>query len=235
LAAACEQLLGDLVVAVILHGSLALGGFTPGTSDVDVLVVVERSLSDGDLAAVQEAVVRLGADAACGIDFRVVTREVASVPAHAPAMEQYVGLHAGGSEIQTRVPGERDLVAEFSMVRAFGRSLIGPEPRLVVGSVPDEWVTAYGDEILARWQGLTDDAENAELMVLTSCRIWRFAKEGVYCPKAEAGRWALARDPSLAAVEAALRQRAGEADVRVEPAGIAHVLSIVRSEIAKLG
>jgi hypothetical protein len=36
------------------------------------------------------------------------------------------------------------------------------------------------------------------------------------------------------AVEAALRQRAGGPDVRIEPADIAHLLALVRSEITPL-
>jgi predicted nucleotidyltransferase len=234
LAAGCARLLGDLVVAVIVHGSLTLGDYTPGRSDIDILVVVERTLSDGEIAALQEMVARLQANAPGGIDFRVVTREVAASPMRAPPMELYVGLRAcGTAEIETRVAGERDLIAELSMVRVGGRSLIGAEPRLIVGAIPHEWVVAYGDQHLARWQRLIDDAENAELMVLTTCRIWRFATEGAHCSKADAGRWALARHPSLRAVKAALRQRAGELDVRVEPADIAHLLSLVRTEIAR--
>jgi hypothetical protein len=43
-------------------------------------------------------------------------------------------------------------------------------------------------------------------MVLTACRIWRFAIENVHCSKAEAAEWALGRDPSLAAVRHAVQE-----------------------------
>jgi predicted nucleotidyltransferase len=215
------------VLSVILHGSLATGSFEPALSDVDLLVVVGRSLTDGELATLERLVV--GSHEA-RVDFRVVTRAVAAAPTPDPTLELYVGLHGDEPEILRRAV-ERDLVAELSIVRAGGRSLVGAEPSAVVGVVPVEWVVAYGDEHLARWQGLTDDAHHAELMVLTTCRIWRFATEGVHCSKADAGRWALVRDPSLAAVEAALRQRAGN-DVRMKPAEIANLLARVRAEIA---
>jgi hypothetical protein len=100
-----------------------------------------------------------------------------------------------------RIVGERDLVAELSMVRAVGRSLVGPDPTAVVAAMPAEWVVAYGAEVLERWQQLTDDAEHAALMVLTACRIWRFAVERVHCSKTEAAHWALLQEPALPAVE----------------------------------
>jgi hypothetical protein len=225
------QLLGDLVLAAIVHGSLVLGDFRPGRSDVDLLVVVERPLLDGELEAIRKAVVARRDSAPGGIDVRVVTREAAAFPTPEPAMELYVGLHGDEEpEILMRV-AEGDLVAELSMVRADGRSLSGAEAARVIGDVPDHWVVAYGDASLARWERLTDDAQHAELMVLTSCRIWRFALEGVHCSKSDAGRWALARDPSLAAVKGALGLRAGDPDAVVEPGDIATLIERGRGAI----
>jgi len=225
------RLLGDLVVAAIVHGSLVLGDFRPGRSDVDLLVVVERPLADGELDAICNAMVARRDSAPGGIDVRVVTRHIAAFPTPEPAMELYVGLHGDEEpEILMRVV-EPDLVAELSIARADGRSLVGAEPTRVIGDVPDDWVVAYGDASLARWERLTDDAQHAELMVLTSCRVWRYALEGVHCSKSEAGRWALARDPSLAAVTGALRLRAGDANAVVEPGDVAALIEVVRGAI----
>lgn len=233
IAAACSDLLRDRLVAVILHGSLVLGDYTPGGSDVDLLVIVDRPLSVGELATVEELLLARRARAA-GIDLRVVTSAVAAAPTEAPAMELYVGLHHDQEpEVLRRVDGERDLVAELSMVRAEGQSLVGPEPRAVVGAIPDEWVVAYGDEVLERWQQLTDDAEHAELMILTACRIWTFAVEGVHCSKTVAARWALLQEPALPAVEAALRRRAGDTKAQIAPADIAALLAHIRGELAR--
>jgi hypothetical protein len=231
--AACSELLGDRLVAVILHGSLVLGDYTPGRSDVDLLAIVERSLTDDELAALAELVVARRGKAA-GIDLRVVTGAAAGEPTAAPAMELYIGVHHDQEpELLRRIDGERDLVAELSMVRADGRSLVGPEPTAVVGAIPDEWVVAYGDEVLERWQQLTDDAEHAGLMTLTACRIWTFAVEGAHCSKTVAARWALLQDPALPAVEAALRRRAGDTKAQIAPADIAALLARVRGELAR--
>jgi hypothetical protein len=47
----CADVLGDTLVGAILHGSLVLGDYTPGRSDIDLLVVAERELSDRQIAA----------------------------------------------------------------------------------------------------------------------------------------------------------------------------------------
>ena len=76
---------------------------------------------------------------------------------------------AAAGRRDTRVV-EPDLVIEFAIARAHGRSLLGSAPEAVVGAVPAGWLLEIGDRQLAAWQKLTDDADHAELMVLTACR-----------------------------------------------------------------
>jgi predicted nucleotidyltransferase len=233
LASHCASALGDQVVAALLHGSLTLGGFAPGRSDVDLLVVVERPLADQEIDALRQALDSLRGEVPSRVDLRVVTRAVAASASPAPPMEAYFALQPGRpATIETRVAEEPDLVVELSIVRAHGRSILGPDPRDVVGPVPDRSVLAVGDRQLAAWERLADDAAHAELMVLTTCRVWRFAVEGVHCSKAEAGCWALARDPSLSAVEQALRRRGGDPEATVDADGIRRLIAVVRREIA---
>jgi predicted nucleotidyltransferase len=56
IADSCAELFGDRLVAVILHGSLVLGDYSPASSDVDLLAVAERPLTDDELAALAELV-----------------------------------------------------------------------------------------------------------------------------------------------------------------------------------
>jgi hypothetical protein len=218
----------DPVVAVIVHGSLTFGDFVADRSDIDLLMVVERPLTKAQRSSVQRTVT-----AWCRrypIDLRIVTRAIAAHPTDKPELEFYVGCHRDRIELASRC-AEPDLLVEFSVVRAHGKSVIGPDAHTVVGIVPRAWLLDHSDRELARWQGLTGDQQNADLMLLTACRAWRFAVEGVHCGKSEAGRWALARDPSLAAIEGALRGRASrEGAIRED--GIARVLAIARGMIA---
>jgi hypothetical protein len=233
LADSCANALGNQAVAVILHGSLTLGDFRPGRSDVDLLVVVEQPLAAEAVRVLQEAIQPLRAVAPTRVDLRIVTREVAAAPTPAPAMDAYLTFGPGQPIIvETRVAEEPDLVVEFSMVRSHGRSLVGADPRTIISPVPRTWVVEVGDRQLAAWERLADDVAHAELMVLTTCRIWRFYAEGVYCSKSQAGSWALARDSTLAAVDEALRQRSGDPDATIGKDGIRRLLTLVRRELA---
>ncbi len=115
--------------------------------------------------------------------------------------------------------------APQSRRREHGRSLLGPQPSTLISPLPHGPIVAYGDEVLARWEGLTGDAKHARFMVLTTCRIWLHAVEGRHASKPGAARWALARDPSLNAVAHAL------ADDPISPEEIAALLARVRMEL----
>jgi hypothetical protein len=233
MAAACARVLGELVGSVILHGSLVMGDYIPGQSDIDLLVIIDRPLRRVEREALTDALIAEHAGWPGRVDLRVITREAAGTPSEAPPMELYLGLRPGANpEIVSHHPGEADLVVELSVCRERGTALLGgAPPGDLIGAVPHRWVLRVGDAQLARWQALTDDAQHAVLMVLTACRIWRFGETRSHCSKSEAGAWVLTRDPSLQAVRAALRQRAGD-PTRIGPADIARLLTIARARIA---
>jgi hypothetical protein len=234
LAASCAGALGRTVVGVILHGSLTLDDYVPGRSDVDLLVVVDDPLTDAQVAALTQTVERQRPRAPGRVDLRVVTRQVASSPTPAPPMELYIEITPGsGLQVERRHPGERDLVVEFSMCRAHGRSLLGAAPAELIGELPDRWVLAVGDAQLADWEVIGDDPKHAELTVLTTCRIWRLADEGRHCSKTAAGQWALGRDPTLQVVRDALRRRHHDPAGQIDAAQVQRLLMLVRARLAE--
>jgi predicted nucleotidyltransferase len=226
LAAAAFEVLADAQpVAAILHGSLATGDFVPGHSDIDLLAVVERSLSRDESDALIEAA-RHATREGQFLDLRVVTRAVAESPVPSPLMELYFGHHLHEpDEVERGVRGEPDLAVEFLVARSQGRSLLGPDPDDVIGSVSPSWVLDYGLRLLERWEGLTDDAPHAELMVLIACRCWHFADTLRLASKDAAASWALDRDPTLTAIETALQLRHGRTRASIPAEQVAAVLA----------
>ena len=85
------------------------------------------------------------------------------------------------------------------MARSFGRryslrrSRRASADAAVIGPIPAEWIVDRGRHWLAFWRTQTGDTEHGAFMVLTACRMWRFAVERVHCSKQEAARWALDR------------------------------------------
>src|ERR671915_1924807 len=59
LLAGIRDALGDDLVGVYLRGSLALGGFDAATSDIDLLVVVERPVDDAGMHALADLHARI--------------------------------------------------------------------------------------------------------------------------------------------------------------------------------
>ncbi|MFI7542335.1 aminoglycoside adenylyltransferase domain-containing protein [Actinoplanes sp. NPDC049599] len=230
LAGSCAEITGGALRSVVLHGSLAAGGFRPGRSDIDVLAVVAGGLADDQAAALERAVRQADLGGAAGLDVHVVTAEVAGAPTRQPALELHVGRSAGPAaecEVERRTPAAPDLLTELSMARAHGIALRGADSREVIAPVPDAWVVDRGRHWLLTWRSLTGDTRHAAFMVLTACRIWRFAVEHVHCAKAQAAAWALDRDPSLSAVRQALQQYEHEPASPIDERALADLLDTV--------
>lgn len=207
LADSCSDILQTTLVSAILHGSLTVGDFRPGRSDLDLLLTVERSLTPSEAEALVGAVRAADLGPAGGVDLLVVTRRTAETPADNSGRELLVGRWPGSGEeleVEGRDDHVPDLWPELSEARANGRPLVGPEPLSVIGEVPPDRVRANGIGWLETWLDRIDDDKNAVHMVLTACRIWRFQVAGEHASKTDAARWALERDPSLSGVELAL-------------------------------
>jgi len=190
LAAACTSVLPD--ATVIVTGSLALGDYQPGKSDVDLLV-----LSDAPTDGLVEAVEQAWSQEPGEFDLRVVPYAVAARPRRRPHLALGISDYGDRFEVE-RDTEEADLVVEFSVCRQLGRSD-------VIGSVPDEWIDEVGAAVLTRWKTIGDDAPDRELMALTACRIWRFREERVHCSKPAAAQWARERGAHVAYDDAAVR------------------------------
>ena len=190
LIAICRAALPDSTI--IVHGSLAVGEYIPGKSDLDILV-----LSDAPTDGLVEAIQADWEHHPTNLDLRVVTYNVAATPTPIPRMHLYVGVHNGQWEIERDVD-EPDLVVEFSVCRQLGHAeLIGP--------VPDEWVDQVGRAVIERWKEIGDDPPHHELMALTACRIWRFREERVHSSKPAAAEWARSKGARVAYDGAAVR------------------------------
>ena len=208
---ALTDALGEDLVALYLHGSAVLGGFLWERSDLDLLALSRKELSDQQFGRVVGALVPLRYPGN-GLEFTVMTAGEASQPAlPAPRFQLHLttgGWHAVRNVVDGRPrEGDRDLVLHLAVCRGHGEAIVGPPARSLLAALPEEAiVSAMRDEIAwARAHG------PLEYLVLTAARAWLFSSTHRIASKIEAGLWAAAHDAEPAVIEAALARQRGVA------------------------
>lgn len=198
---AAREAFGPALTGVYLHGSLAMGCFCPGASDLDLLVVTAAPPSEGEKLAFLRRVMALsGQVEGGGVEMSVVPRQYCEHFVYPTPYELHFSpahqarAQADPAAFARRMHGtDRDLAAHFTVVRRRGRALWGAPIPQVFGPVPAE---DYLDSILRD----VKDARTAILhkpvyTVLNLCRVLAFLEEGDCLSKREGGLWALARLP----------------------------------------
>jgi predicted nucleotidyltransferase len=228
--AALEEELGAGLVGVYVHGSLAMGAFVPGRSDIDVLAVCGEPLSSQHSRALGAALDAIPRPRSGGdLEFSLVTEAEARKPSAKPAFEVHVSTHEEDSVVDGHDrPGDEDLVIHFAMARARGRALLGPEPNdlfpepdrpsLLRAFLSDlEWARRHG---AAGWEGHDmPDLTSIAYRVLNAARSWRYLKTGELGSKVEGATWLGRADPGPNVPEllgAVLAFQRGEAPRRPE-------------------
>jgi hypothetical protein len=185
---------GELL-GVYAGGSLALGAYEHGRSDVDVVAVSRGALS---VERKQLLVEQLRHEAfpcpARGLELVVYAEQAIGEPSPEPgfevelnsgaAMEFHAALDPSGAN------GRHWYVLDRALLARHGVTLLGPPPSALFAHVPRELVLPALDASL-RW--FAEYEASSSSAVLNACRALRYASEGRWASKADAGRWALER------------------------------------------
>jgi streptomycin 3"-adenylyltransferase len=219
--------LGTHLVGAYLHGSLAMGAFNPGRSDVDILAVCAAPLSPMRRMGLGRALAAIPRPASGGdLELSLVNEAVVRTPS-APSFEVHVSTHEDPSVVEgADRPGDEDLVIHFAMALARGHMLTGPEPGELF-TAPDrtsliraflrdiEWARESG---AAGWEGHHMPAfASMAYRVLNAARSWRYVETGDLGSKVEGAAWIERRDPDPhvhALLDAALAFQRGDASDR---------------------
>ena len=204
LVARLREALGDNFTGAYLCGSLALGGYDPETSDIDILVVTERVLTDDEMAA-------LGAVHAesppgytvAGLDYEVYYIDRATIRRFEPG-QRHVKIEPG--ELLYCTEHRPGWVIERWVVREHGVTLLGPDPKSLIDPVsPDDLRWAAGEELrrrLANWSDgswpINDMARRGAqaFEVETVCRALYTKATDEVSSKKTAVEWGLAALPA---------------------------------------
>jgi hypothetical protein len=192
--------LGEELVGVYTTGSLALGDFRPGRSDIDLMAVVEGAVSADrclDLAARLDHR-RLPCPAA-GLEFVLYPRATVAIPTTRAGY--LLNLNTGAELPQaasldpSTLPGFW-FVIDRAITLQSGQAVRGPSPRALFRSPPrEQLVSVVATAVQAQRSGDIDLLDN---VVLNACRALRFAEEGRWHSKREAARRAAASSQAFA-------------------------------------
>lgn len=210
-AGALARTLAPDLVGVYFVGSVALGGYVRGQSDIDIAAVSGAALSDPQRKSVASAVVE--ASAACparGLEFTLYRRAVAA-------------SHRGGADFEVNANGGPGMptvvhldpasepgfwyVLDRAVASRSGVAISGPPARQIFADVPRSALLEAMYESMA-WHRAHEKA--TLYSVLNACRAWRFAAMDVLGSKLEGAAWARARWPDTDLIDAAVALRHGE-------------------------
>jgi hypothetical protein len=210
LAIALRSALGDDLVGVYFVGSVVLGGYVPGESDIDVVGVTRHELTKD----VRQMVAALVVDTtvACparGLEFTLYLSDVVARPPEGadfevnanggPRMERAIHLDAATE------PGFW-YVLDRAIAHRSGIAILGPRPADVFADVPRSTLL----HAMAQSMSWHREHESASLYsVLNACRAWRFTVDDVLGSKLDGAEWARTRWHKPHVIDAAVELRHG--------------------------
>lgn len=196
LLAGARNVLGDRFFGMYLYGSLSSGGFNPGTSDIDFLVVTDSRLPDSSVSSLEGLHRRLwdtGLPWADHLEGKYVPRE---------ELRRYVAGRAPTPTINEGkfyLDGEGgDWIIQRHVIRESGLALAGPPPMDLIDPVPPDHLRESVLRIMDEWWAPM--LENPEFLrnggyqafaVLTMCRTLFTLEFGRIASKPDSAAWAV--------------------------------------------
>ncbi|MCX6017128.1 MAG: DUF4111 domain-containing protein [Chloroflexi bacterium] len=195
-----QSVLDEKLCAIVLHGSLAQGGFNPLRSDIDVLAVVVRPLDAAECNALNVLLLHVS-NAPRPIEISVLCAADLAAWSHPAPFEFHYGevwrdaVTAGSGCAPGR---DVDLAAHIAVARERGVVLFGPPVEDVLPNVPSADVldSILADVLSDRFgvPGLAN-AVGPSSVVLNACRALAYGRMGRLFSKDEGGLWALLELP----------------------------------------
>ena len=220
-----EAILGENLVGIYVHGSIAFGCFDPQVSDIDFLVVVKNPLSVPIKKQMLETLLVLTPHCPKkGLEMSVVlARNCRPFVYPTPYEFHFSNAHITRAkrdpvEYCTNFHGtDKDLAAHITVIRAVGQVLCGTPIDAVFGEVPPQ---DYLDSIRYDVENAVEDiVEHPVYVILNLCRVVAYLREGLVLSKKEGGEWGLMRLPDRyhPILQSALSAYAAAASYRESP------------------
>jgi hypothetical protein len=191
-----REVLGERFVGMVLHGSLASGGFDPQRSDIDFLIITRKDLPEETIAGLRNMHAGITAGSMPWADHI----EGSYIPLEAlrrydPAHSAHPALRVDGSlDVDGHGP---DWVIQRHIIREKGIVLAGLPVRDLIDPVSPNELRRAQLGILREWwtppfanPERFNTAEYQAYSVLTMCRALYLLENGEVATKADAAAWA---------------------------------------------
>ena len=197
-----KRILRDNLVGIYLHGSAVMGCFNPQKSDIDLIIVVNRPLSDSVKKMYMDMVVRCNAmGPAKGIEMSIVLREVCKPFVYPTPFELHFSVghlewyNQNSDDYIRKMNGvDKDLAAHFTIIGNRGRCLYGAPVKEVFAEVPGcDYMDSIWNDIAEAPENITKDTM---YLTLNLARVLAYKEEGLVLSKQEGGEWAVSKLPA---------------------------------------
>jgi hypothetical protein len=231
-----HRLMGAYVI-----GSVALGDYVHGQSDIDVVGVVSTAPPASEKQAIVAALSHPHLECPTR-GFEFVLYELANVATPRSDAAFEINLNTGPRmephvSFDPAADPRHWFIIDRAIARAHGVRLCGPRPERLFSALPRLWILQALAESLV-WHRTHDLV--GHYSVLNACRAWKYASEDGWSSKTGAAGWAKARAPEMGPlVDCCLALRAGlsvpEPDRTAVERFVSSVLQNVEAAIALSG
>lgn len=219
-----KQIFNSVLTGIYLHGSLAMGCFNPDKSDIDLILVIDRDMTDAQKLEFMKEVIELNKSAPDkGIELSIVKKEYCSKFIYPTPFE----LHFSPMHLQwftdnpadyiSKMKGrDKDLAAHFMIIKKYGIVLYGADINRVFSDIPRE---AYIDSIRYDMEGVREEVlKNPVSVILNLCRAAAFIKDNLVLSKKQGGEWGIENLPSeyLALISEAVKGYTSQKSVKLD-------------------
>ena len=231
-----RSILHDDVNTIAVGGSIAFDDFHPDMSDVDVALFLRDTPTTAQLSTLSVHLDNGGLPCP-GKGLDLIAFDGESVGATPPLPQAIFGFVTGPTWRTELTGAEKsaDLLVDLFVLRHYGRTVFGPGPRQIIGSIDKGALRSVLADVVTWHRTRIHDPfhdPTGAFAVLNACRAWRFLAEGVMGSKTAGGQWVIARRGGMPVIEAALALRCGGQIDRLDQGEVLRFLDVVDGEIA---
>jgi len=198
-----QRVLGENLVGFYLHGSLALGGFNPARSDVNIVVVTKQGMAIEIKRTLVTLLLRLS-KMPCPISIHFLAQQNIFPFQHPLSYDLYYNEAMREKAQQDmrndtwkhwndRSEYDPELTIILTVLQMHGVCLYGEAPARTLPAVPEH---AFRDALVANVQVAQHHPLHAPIsFVLNACRVSAYLRDHIILSKDEGGVWGLASLP----------------------------------------